>query len=331
MKMRWFWGVLFSWCLILNQAMAAEQAKTLPIEMGFSAGLGFDSNVSSNPMQINDESAQLKYGTGDFFYEHNANIGYTLPVTSDFGVKAQYFVNQNFHFRLTRFDILSHNISLIPKLRLFNNSGELVGLCNFNYLDIGSDKYRTFFTFIPTYFQMLTEKLMLETSLGYERRYYYAPIQTCHDDASAHNYTAGIGVYYFTNPERTAYLQMRFGYEGNAAFGNNWDYQAFRLLTAAAFPIVQKLRARIYLDLTYQWFSANWFDAHKSANPIYVATHPPFPKRQDEIVAAGAQFFYDIRKDLALQANMDVVRDSSNIFWYAYDRYVFSLFLNYHY
>ncbi len=137
---------------------AAEKA--LPLQLDVTAGFGFDSNVPSRPMDLDDETNRLGFGKGDFFYEHNLTAGYTYQVTSDLGILAQYSLNQNFHFRLGQFDMFSNNVTLTPTLRFFNNSGQLAGLLNYNYLDIGSTKYRVFYTARPVYFQMVADNIM---------------------------------------------------------------------------------------------------------------------------------------------------------------------------
>ncbi len=328
---RYVWGMIFLWAVAAAMPVPASADKTYPVNLDVSAGFGFDSNVPSRPMTQDDDTRLLGFGKGDFFYEHNVTVGYTHPLTSDISLQLQYFLNQNFHFRLGQYDMFSNNISLSPTMRLFDNAAQVVGLFNFNYLDIGSDKYRTVYTVRPVYFHQLTDWLMLETAVGFERYYYSVAVAANQDNPSAKNFLTYLGAYIFLNSQRSAYVQARFSFDANFAAGSNWDYDGYRILIAGVFPIVNKLTGRVYFDLYNQYFNNYWFDAHKSNNPAYYFNNPPFPKREDHGVSTGAQFNYEFYPGWSAQTNLNYTRNNSNIKWYQYDRFIINLLLTFRY
>lgn len=249
------WGVIMVLTLTGVAPAAGAGDKTLPLQLDASAGFGYDSNVPSRPMLQDDDTSRLGFGRGDYFYEHNLTAGYNYAVTPELGILAQYSLNQNFHFRLGQYDMFSNNVTLTPTLRLFQNSGQLAGLLNYNYLDIGSSKYRVFYTARPVYFQMITDNIMLETSAGFERRYYSVPVAANEDNPSSKNIIAYLGAYLFLNKQRTAYVQTRFTYDSNFAAGSNWDYDGYRIFVAAVFPIISQVTGQVYFDLYNQYFN----------------------------------------------------------------------------
>ncbi len=324
-------GLVLVLCLAGSIATAAADNKTLPLQLDASAGFGFDSNVPSRPMDDDEDTSLLRFGKGDFFYEHNLTVGYTLPVTSELSILAQYALNQNFHFRLTQYDFFSNNISVTPVLRLFNNTGQLTGFLNYNYLDISSDKYRSFYTARPVYYQMLSDLVMLEASVGFERRYYYVQVATPRDIPSSKNLNAFLGMYLFLNKNRSAYILTRYTFDHNDATGSNWDYNGHRFYLAGFFPIVDKLKGNVYLDIYRMIFNNPWFDAHRSENPVWLFFNPPYPKRRDTGVTAGAQLNYEFYPRWSAQTNLSYTRNNSNIKWYQYERFLINVLLTFKY
>jgi len=325
------WGVVFVLTLTGGSLAYGAADKSIPIQLEASAGLGFDSNVPSRPSIQDEDTTRLGYGKGDFFYEQNLLLGYNLPIISDLSLLAQYSLNQNFHFRLGQFDYFSNNFTLTPIWRVFNNSGQLTVLLNYNYLDIGSDKYRVFYTARPVYYQMVTNMIMAEISAGFERRYYFTPIVANQDNPSSKNFQTFIGGYLFLNEKRNAYIQARFTYDKNFDSGSNWDYNGYRITISSFFPIVSQVTGRLYFDLYNQYFTNPWFDNHKSINPVWLSFNKPFPRREDHGVTGGVQFIYTFLPHWSLQANFSYLRNNSNIKWYEYDRYTISMYLAFKY
>jgi hypothetical protein len=302
-------------------AGAADSSK-LPIVLDASAGFDYDSNVNLRSYKNPPRERQPEGSAG--LYRQQAILGYNLPITSDLSVLAQYSYYQDFHFRLSPYDSLSHNLTLSPTYRFFGGSGQLVGLFNFNYMDIGSDKYKTSYSFLPTYYQMLNRRLMLEVGFGFERAYYTSPVTIQQDDRSAHTYGFNLGMFFFLNDARTAYIQLRYSPLWNVTSGDNWDGAGHTFLLAGMIPATSQLSIRPYISYSYQPYFNTWVNASAPFIGIY-------PKREDNWVTGGIQATYKIYKGLYTEAHYNFTVAASNINFYTYNRHVVGATIGYRY
>ncbi|MDD3581605.1 MAG: hypothetical protein PHW74_11355 [Desulfobacca sp.] len=321
-------GMVLVVVLAFSPVWAANSEK-LPLSIEVNAGLDYDSNVTLQSRE--DDTARFVFGNGDGLYKHQANVGYNLGLTNELGLLCQYSFYQDMHFRLTQYDAMIHNFGLTPTWRLFNGTGQLVSLFNFTYMDIGSDKYKTAYSVLPTYFQMLTDRTMLEFGVRFDRNYYWAPVFVQQDDRSTHTYGASMGVYYYVNDQRTGYLMARFSYENDFAAGDNYDSESYRLRLEAAWPIIKRLRTRVYVDLLRQCFDKPWWDAHNLTRIANLQPPLIFPKRQDHVVETGLNLTYAIYRGLEGQVHMTYTHSASDITWYKYDRFVIGGLIGYRY
>ena len=299
--------------LLANMPAEAVDVTKLPIQLDASAGFDYDSNINLRSSKNPPRAAQ-ENGNGGL-YKQQANIGYNLPITGDLGVLAQYSYYQDFHFRMSPFDSLSHNLSLTPTYKFWGGSGQLVGLFNFNYLDIGSDKYKTSYTLMPTWYQMVNRRAMLEFGASYERAYYTAPVTIQQDDRSAHTYGFNLGMFFFLNDARTASIQVRYSPLWNVTAGSNFDGCAHKLLLAGMIPVTNELNIRPYISYTFAPYFNVWINA---SAPTASFGH----SRTDDIVEGGIQATYKIYKGLYAEAHYNFTISSSNITFYSYNRQV---------
>jgi hypothetical protein len=302
-------------------AAAADQAK-LPIQLDASAGFDYDSNT--NLRSSKDQVKRLQPNGQAGVYKQQANLGYNLALTSGLSLLAQYAYYQDFHFRLGEFDSLSHNLTLTPTLRFWGGSGQIVTLCNFNYLDIGSDKYKTAFSVMPTYFQMVHKRVMLELGFTFERSYYFSPITIPQDDRSAHTYGFSTGMFFFLNDARTAYLQFRYNPLWNEAAGTNFDGVSHKFQIAVMVPFTQEFSVRPYINISPQPYFRTWVNASAPNLNIY-------PKRNDTYVEGGIQAIYRFYKGFYAEAHYYFTVADSNIAFYSYNRHVLGGTVGYRY
>jgi hypothetical protein len=225
---------------------------------------------------------------------------------------------------LSPYDSLSHNLTLTPTLNVFGGSGQVVGLFNFNYLDIGSDKYKTAYSVMPAYYQMLSRRLMVEMGASFERAYYYAPVTIQQDDRSAHTYGANLGLFFFLNDARTAYIQARYSPLWNVTAGSNFDGAGHTFLLAAMIPATKDLNIRPYISYSYQPYFNTWVNASNPSQNIY-------PKREDNWVTGGVQAIYKFYKGFYAEAHYNFTVASSNINFYNYNRHVVGGTVGYRY
>ena len=302
-------------------AGAADTAK-LPLVLDASVGIDFDSNVNLRSSKNPPANSQPDGNAG--LYRQQATVGYNLPVSRDFSVLAQYAYYQDFHFRLSPYDNLSHNLTLTPTYRFFGGSGQLVGLFNYNYMDIGSDKYKTSYSVMPTYYQMLNRRLMLEVGASFERAYYYAPITIQQDDRSAHTYGFNLGMFFFLNDSRSAYIQLRYSPLWNVTAGSNFYGAGHTFLLSGMIPATSQLSIRPYISYSYQPYFNTWINAADPTQNIY-------PKREDNWVTGGIQATYKIYKGFYTEAHYNFTVAASNINFYTYNRHLVGGTVGYRY
>jgi len=317
-------SVMVMGVLLATMPAAAVEMGKLPIKLDASAGFAYDTNVNLRSSEHSVSKYQQNGCAG--MYKQQANLGYDLALTKELGMLLQYSYYQEFHFNLSPYDALSHNVTVTPTLRLFNNSGQVVGMFNYNYLDIGSDKYKVAYTVNPTYFQMFTKKAMLEVGVKFERGYYYAPVTIQQDDRSAHSYGANVGLYYFINDARTALLSVRFIPLYNITAGTNFNGASYSFIGGTQIPITKELTVQANFTFTTAPYYNTWVNAAAPFDPNFIN-----PKRQDYFVEGSLYATYQIYQGLYGQVQFLATHASSNIGVYAYDRYLIGGMLGYRY
>jgi tetratricopeptide (TPR) repeat protein len=297
----------------------AERAEALrPFHITASVGYDYDSNISvspSSPGQVTKIS-----GKGGSAFNQSILTEYTLLPAGPFSVLGQYAYFQNFHPTVQGFDIMSHFWSLIPTYSLKN--GRLWFPCSFTYMDLQSDKYYTGFLFTPTYLHLANEHIGVEFGFKYNRQYYTSPVFFSQDDRSGKAYGGSFGLYYFFLKQK-GFLQARASLEHNSTTGSNWDSNTYRLLLAALYPITEKWKYNIFLDLMNQPFDNIFYNG--------IISNAPQPRRLDQILILGMQSTYEVIKGLEFGVHWYYIRDNSNIALYNYSRHIIGCQFNYYY
>ena len=120
-----------------------------------------------------------------------------------------------------------------------------------------------------------------------------------------------MGLYYFFK-KQTGFVQARLGYLHNNTTGNNWDSSSYNLLLSLLWPITEKLKYNVFLDLTQQPFDNTFYDGATVGN-VFGAPLVPQPKRRDQILMFGMQATYELVKGLEAGVHWYFIRDNSNI------------------
>lgn len=286
-----------------------------PFRFFASVGFDYDSNVTLQPGD--PTAAQQVSGRGDSVYNQTAAMEYSLFPGRPFNLTAGYAYFQNFHRRLTKFDLLSHTWGLVPSYQTENSKLWLP--FNYAYSDVENDKYYTAFTVNPTYLYLLTPKVGLEVGTRLARRYYWFPLSIPQDDRSGRMLGGSMGLYYFLKNQE-GYLQARASYEHDFTSGSNWSSNSYRLFLMALYPVTPKFKVSTFVDLILQPYNHYFYDG---------VTYGP--KRHDKILIYGAQATYDIYKGLEFNVHYYYVRDDSNTAIYDYDRHIVGCQLGYRY
>ena len=298
-------------------SLGTQAERLRPYHITAAASFDWDSNVTLQPGS--PAAAATVSGRGDMAYSQTATMEYTLLPTGPFSVLGTYTYFQNFHPRLTTFDLNSHTVGLAPTYEF--KSGRFWAPFFFNYTDVQSDKYYTAYSLTPLYLHMLTSNVGLEMGFRFIRKYYWSQIFFPSDSRSAKTPGGSLGLYYFFM-NQTGYVQARFVYEHDFATGNNWSNSNYRFYVGALYPVTSRLKLTAFLDFILQPYSNNFFDPN-----IGIYTNP----RNDQIVVLGLQATYNIYKGLDVNAHYFFVRDASNKALYDYDRNIVGAQLTYRY
>lgn len=290
---------------------------TQPFHFNVTGVFDYDSNVTLQPGDTG--AAQAVAGRGDFVMTQIANMDYQFFPTGTYGLMAQYSFFQNFHRRLTRYDILSQTFGLIPSVRF--PQGTLWLPFNYNYTDLQSEKYYTGFTLTPTYLHMLNQKWGVELGTKYSRQYFWWPLPFNQEDRSGKYYGGSLGAYYFIKKQK-GYFQARLIYERADSGGSNWDSSTYHLLLAALYPATDNLKFSGFIDLSMQPFDNRWYNG----NPYIVN-----PSRFDKILMLGVQGTYEFYKGLEINLHYYYIRDNSNLPLYDYNRHIWGAQIGYRY
>jgi tetratricopeptide (TPR) repeat protein len=288
-----------------------------PWRFNVALGFDYDSNVTLQPGDPG--AAQTISGRGDVVYSHSAYLEYTPITRGAFSLRTSYAYFQNFHPRLSNFDLLSHTMGLTPVFHF--QSSRLSVPFYFNYTDVEADKYYTAFDLNPMWLTMLNPQWGLEAGGRFARRYYWTPVALPQDDRSGRVGGGSLGLYYFFKRQQ-GYLQARFTYERDQAGGRNWVNSNYRFLLAALYPVSSRLKVNAFVDIILQPYDNNFFDGNPLADN---------PRRNDRIYIFGTQVVYTIHKGLDFNVHYFFTKADSNIPLYQYDRHIVGCQLAYNY
>jgi len=285
----------------------------------FNVGVGFDwdSNVTLQPGSPG--AATQVSGQSDVVFTQSGYLEYTPLTTGPFSLRTSYAFYQNFHPRLSTFDVMSHSVGLMP---IYNfQASRLWVPFYFNFTDVESDKYYTAFDLAPTYLHLVTPKVGLEFGSHLARRYYWFPLGIPQDDRSGRTMGGSLGLYYFIKNQQ-GFLQARVTVEHDFTGGSNWDNTSYRLFLGGLYPVTSRLKLGTFMELILQPYD-NYFN-----NGIPGATNP---RRNDQILLYGAQAIYNIHKGLDFNVHYYLTRADSNIALYDYNRHIVGCQFSYRY
>jgi len=286
-----------------------------PFRATVTAGFDYDTNVTLQPGGAG--AATQISGQKDAVFTQTATFEYNIHAQGPFSLLTQYSYFQNFHPRLTAYDIMSHYLGAIPTYNY--KSGRVWLPFSYNYVDVQSDKYFTGFLANPTWLHLLNEHIGVETSARFFRRYYWTPVYLPQDDRSGKDFGGSLGAYYFFK-NQTGFLQARFSFDHDATTGTNWTSDNYRLLLAALYPITEKLKATAFVDLALQPYEHQFFNGVGFED-----------KRFDKIIIPGLQISYEFSKGLEFNVHYIFTRDNSNTNIYNYSRQIVGCQLGYRY
>jgi tetratricopeptide (TPR) repeat protein len=297
---------------VLSQRVQEQR----PFHITVSSGFDYDSNVTLSPG--GGSSVTTVSGKASAVFSQAAQFEYTILPSGPFSVLTQYSYFQNFHPAVPTYDIMSHFVGLTPTYGLKN--GRFWLPMNYTYMDLQSDKYYTGFNVTPTYLHMVTQNIGLEVGGRYNRQYFWTPVFFSQDDRTGNAWGGNVGMYYFFK-KQTGFVQARLSYLRNNTNGTNWDSSSYNLLLSLLWPITEKLKYNVFLDLTQQPYDNTFYNGATVGNILGAALLPQ-PKRQDQILMFGMQATYEFVKGLEGGIHWYFIRDNSNVNLYNYSRHI---------
>ena len=288
---------------------------TKPFRACVITGVDYDSNVTLQPGGA-AAAAQVS-GRGDAAFYQTATLEYNFNANQPFSFLTQYSFFQNFHPRLSTFDLMSQYVAAIPTYNY--GSGRVWLPFSYNYMDVQSDKYFTGFLVNPTWLHLLNENVGVETTARFFRRYYWTPVSLPQDDRSGKDVGASLGGYYFFK-KQTGFLQARISYDHDTTTGANWDSSSYRLLLAALYPINDKWKVNGFVDLNLQPYDHEFFNGAGFKD-----------NRLDKTLITGLQITYQFPMGFDFNVHYFFTRNNSNTALYNYSRHIVGCQLAYRY
>jgi len=306
-------GFAQGYAAVLDRRLKSYQRFRFNVYTGFD----YDSNVTLEPGD--PSAAAFVSGRDDVFWSLAAALEYNIMPPGPFAMWAFYGYYQNFHRRLTNYDLFSNTVGVVPAYTWPNS--RLWMPFAFNYSDVGYSKYSTSYILSPTYLYLFTPNVGVEVGMRLARRYYWFPVSFPQDDRTGRWLAGSLACYYFIKNQE-GYLQARFTYERDWTGGSNWDSNVFRFTVSALYPVTNGLKIKGIADLIIQPYDNLWY----GGNPFV-----PNPKRDDLIFIGGVEITQTIYKGLEVNAHYYYIRDDSNISLYDYHRHIVGVQLGYRY
>jgi len=305
-------GLSRGYVTTLDQRLREQQRLRLEIGTGFE----YDSNVTLQPDA--SQSAQFISGKGDLLYFQRAQLEFSLFPAKPYDLLLQYSYYQNFHRRLSAYDLLTHTLG--PNFTYTFPNSKLWVPFNFNYTDLQSDKYYTAFNLAPIYLHMVTPQVGLEAGFRFTRSYYWLPIYVQNFDRSGPQVGGSLGGYYFF-PHRQGFLQARFGFNREISEGSDYVNSAFRFLMAASYNPIDRLKLGASMELGIQPYDNHWVNG----------TSLSYPKRLDKFLLSRMDVTLGIYQGLEFNTHYYFETYNSNIPLFSYNRHLVGSQLAYRY
>ncbi len=280
-------------------------------------GFDYDSNVSLQPGT--NTGFIRPSGKNDVFWSVAAAAEYNIMKPGPLALWAFYGYYQNFHQKVTNYDLWSNTAGVVPSYT-WSNSRLWVPLV-FNYSDVGYQPYNTSYAMAPTYLYLFTPKIGVEAGMQLAYRNYWFSTILDADQRSGGVLGGTLAGYYFLKNQE-GYVQVRFTYERNWTNGSNWDSNLFRFGLAFLYPITERTKVKLSADFVQQPYDNFWF------NGVPLSSQP---KRNDNIFVGGLDITHKIYNNLEINAHCYYVNDGSNIALYNYNRVITGVQLAYRY
>jgi hypothetical protein len=317
------WALI--WTMLLGSLMAAHPAFTgsqEPQKLHLEAYADFDYNTNATQQPTGTGNAQLVTGRGSLVLTQGLRSEYNFFPAETFNLQLKYNYFQNFYTRASLVNTMMHTWTVGPSYLFgkYHNIKFWVPF-SFNYTDVGSDKYYTYFFLNPSLFYRVSQTSGYAVEMRLTKRYGWIPqFFPQFYDYTAREIGGTVGYYYFIG-KTGGYVQARLNYDYIGARGSNNSHASYRLLLSGEYPVTTRLNVLLYLDLGLAPYDQSYQDG----------TEVPYPKRQDKTLILAAIAEYKVYKGFICSLHYYFTRWDSNIALYDYTSHIFGGQLAYRY
>jgi hypothetical protein len=297
--------------------------------LSLEATAGWDYNTNPGQQPDNPKSQQFPGGRGSsMVYVNNLRTWYNFNPTGPFDVEARYEYYQTFDTRaqFSQFDVLSHVLTLTPSY-LFGSNKAYIAI-SYNYTDVDSSKYETFYALQPRLFRRFSEEVGVEVGMNMARESYWTPLNKDFFvtvgptnlgklDRSNRRIGPQLGFFYFIGDKGT--LQAQFNYDNVNAVGRNFQGERWHLLLNGLYQIHPRINVNLFIDLGLEPYYHRSIDGSPNV----------FPARNDQMINLGAIISADLYKGLGCNVHYYFTRVNSNFDLYEYHTHVIGFLLSY--
>ncbi len=299
--------------------------------LSLEATAGWDYNTNPGQQPDNSNSQQFTGGRGSsMVYVQNLRTWYNFNPKGPFDVEARYEYYQTFDTKaqFSQFDVLSHLWTLTPSY-LFGSNKAYVAF-SFDYTDVDSNKYETFYALQPRLFRRFSEEVGVEVGVNMARDYYWTPLNknpiigTSLGKLDRSNRRIGpqLSFFYFIGDKGT--LQAQFNYDNVDAVGRNFQGERWHMLLNGLYQVHPRINVNLFIDLGLEPYFHRSIDGS-----ITNGSNTVFSVRNDQMINLGAIISADLYKGLGCNVHYFFTRVSSNFDLYQYHTHVIGFLLSY--
>ena len=313
-----------------DKAISATLAAYKPLRLNMGVAIQYDTNVVSQPSSIiGIESIDKISGKKDSSIVGTFRMDYTPLMDAPWSFDAQYnyYTNDYFNAAASKFDVMSHTLSLIPGYSI--NNGAITLPVSENMVYLNNNSYMNLFSLKPSLNIMLFPGHIGQLSAGYAKREMFqekTPGFSPDERRDGDLYSISAGYLYPFSGGRGMF-NLRYEYSVEDTEGKNWVNTGNRISMSLLVPVVTKLNMMISGDAFFQHY-LNINTTSGTGTPGYPDTPS---KRHDTVYLGSAGLAYELNKEMNLNLTYSHTKDNCNFKIYDYRRDLYSAGVEFNY
>jgi len=293
------------------EAMQADTMLMQPLvsqknyQLNITLGEQYDSNVVLSP---SSSSAGVTVSRKhDYVTTLAMNALISEKINDDIGVSASYGFSQNFHNRLTFFDVQVHHIDVTPYISMEKDQAFL--RVSADAIGVDYRRYMSGFGLMPGYVYDFGNNHRGTIMAGFQRKMFYWKDVDGNDNRDANNYQIGY-THAWNLPQIDSSLSASYVYDTEEAGGRNWRYYGHHGTLSIAYPVWDRFMLSAMADQYRQ--------TYRNVNSFYGI------RRNDILSTLSPTLEWKPPIGGTVKLNYSYTQSKSSISIYAYRREVFS-------